>query len=256
MRSSKHIELSEQPETVELSAAPTQLSAGKGAFCALDTQGTVACWGDLCPGMEEPQCTPTRMKLSDVRAIASMCGIVGKQRELHCWGGRDGWQSVEDRGCKNTRVRNIQHVKQLAVGVSSGLALTDEGDVYYWGDAHAGGIADIGSAVRAAESISMEHAVQQGNTGASFEGQAPEVSVEPSRHVDAKSRFELAPKRLPRLPGVRAVIASGHYNCLELDAKGPYCEFVLGRVPFRIENVWPNVHFDPGRAGSLDEVRP
>lgn len=256
MRSGKYIELSEQPETVRLSAAPTQLSAGNGAFCALDKQGAVTCWGDLCPGLDEPQCTPTRMKVSDVRAIASMCGIVGKQRELHCWAGRDGWQSVDNRGCKNTRVRNIQHVKQLAVGVASGLALTDEGDVYYWGDAHAGGIPDIGSAVRAPESISMEHAVQQGNTGASFEGQAPEVSVEPSRQVDARSRFELAPKRLPHLPGVQAVIASGHYNCLVLDAKGPYCEFVLGRVPFRIENVWPNVHFDAGRAGSLDEVRP
>ncbi|HET8937333.1 MAG TPA: hypothetical protein VFN67_28015 [Polyangiales bacterium] len=108
--------------------------------------------------------------------------------------------------------------------------------------------------MRAPEMISLEHAVQQGNAGASFEDQAPEVSIEPSRRVDARSRFELAPKRLPNVPGVRAVIASGHYNCLELDGKGHYCEFVLGRVPFRIENVWPNVHFDPGRAGSLDAL--
>ena len=51
------------------------------------------------------------------------------------------------------------------------------------------------------------------------------------------------------------MIASGHYNCLELDSKGAYCEYVLGRVPFRLENAWPDVRYDPGRAGSLDQLR-
>lgn len=189
----------------------------------------------VCADFHGPQCTPTRMKLSGVRAIASMCAIVGKERELHCWAGGDGWQSADaNRSCVDMRLRNVQHVKQLAVGASSGLALTDEGDVYFWGNAHAGAIADIGYEAHAPEIISLEHAGQRGNTGASFEDQAPEVQIEPSRPVDFSARFALAPKQLPSVPGVRGVIASGHYNCLELDSKGAYCEYVLGRVPFRL----------------------
>ena len=256
MRPERLIELSEELETIELPAEPIQLSAGMGTRCALDRQGAVTCWGDICRGYTEPQCTPTRIKLSGVTAIASMCGIVGKERELHCWTGRDGWQTSDyadtSNGCADTRVRNIKHVKQLAVGASSGLALTDEGHVYYWGDAHSGGIANIGHDAWAAETISLAHAVQQGNTGASFEAQAPEVSLGPMRRVYHRPRFELAPVRLPSVPGVRGVIASGHYNCLELDEAGPYCEFVLGRVPFHLEEVWPTVRFDAGRRGSLE----
>ena len=252
MRNERLIELSEEPETVELPAVPVQLSAGMGTWCALDQQGTVSCWGDICRGFVEPRCAPKRMKLTGVRAIASLCGIVGKDRELHCWTARDAWQTPESadvaaNGCKETRVRNIKHVKQLAVGASSGIALTDEGHIYYWGDAHAGGIVDIGREVQAPATISLDHAAHQGVTGASFEDRAPEVSVGAIRRAHTTQRFELAPERVPSVPGVKGVLASGHYNCLELDAGGPYCELVLGRVPFKLQDVWPTVRFDPGR---------
>lgn len=250
MRLKGFIELTEELETIELPVEPIQLSAGMGTWCALDRQGAVTCWGDICRGFVEPQCTPMRMKLSGVAAIASMCAIVGKERELHCWTGRDGWQTLESdidvaSGCTDTRVRNIKHVRQLAIGASSGLALTDEGQVYYWGDAHAGGITDSGHGLRIPETISLDHAVRQGHDGASFEELVPEVSGGPTHRVYGRHRFALAPVRVPSVPGVRGVIASGHYNCLELDKAGPYCELVLGHVPFRLEDVWPAVRFAP-----------
>lgn len=249
MRSQK-IELTEEPETVDLASEPVQLSAGMGAWCALDKQGAVTCWGEICRGFVEPECTPKRLPLRDVHAIASLCAIVGRDRELHCWTGRDGWQTPEradaSNSCAVTRLRTVKHVKQLAVGVSSGLVLTDEGHVYYWGDAHAGGIADIGAELHAPETISLDHAIQQGSARPSFEATVPEVSAGRTRRVHRSKRYELAPERLPSIPGVKGVIASGHYNCLERD-EGPYCEFVLSRVPFRLNDVWPTVSFAPVR---------
>lgn len=254
MRADQTIELSEEPHTVSLPTEPIQVSAGSGTWCVLDREGQVRCWGDICRGYCEPQCTPTRIKLNGARAIASLCAVTGKERALHCWTRRDAWQTTEaaedvDHGCAVTRVQNIKHVKQLAIGASSGLALTDEGHIYYWGDAHGGGIVDLGHhrELHAPAVVSLDHAVQQGYMGASFKAQTPEVFSGELREVSGSGRFALSPVRLPSVPGATGVIASGHYNCLEIEGSAPLCEFVLGRVPFRLEEVWPGVRFD-GRA--------
>ena len=254
--SQRIIRLSEEPQTIELQVKPIQISAGQGAFCVLDGRGEVTCWGDMCRGHVDHACMlPTRMPVRDVQAIASLCGIVGKEREVECWGGRDAWQTPESSAdsknyCKPSRLRSVKHVKQLAVGYSSGLVLTDEGAVYHWGDGHAGDLLSLGRDVEAAQTISMDHARQQGDFGAAFEEPKPEVRIGPSKPVSGSRRFSLAPRRLPHVPSVKGVIASGHYDCLELADGGPLCEFVLGRVPFRLEQVWPSVRFDAGRSSA------
>jgi hypothetical protein len=253
-RSGDLLVYSEDPVLLELQSEPIQLSASGVAWCALDRQGFVTCWGETCPHVPHRSCTPKRVAIDGVRAIASQCGIVGDDRQLHCWATNDGWQSSKSSAasrCAPTRMRNVQRVKQLSIGQSYGLALTDEGQVYYWGEGHVGDIQAIGRDVEAAQTISLAH-VRSRDYGSSFEI-IPEVS-EPHAPVSRPHRFDLAPKRLPSLPGTRVtgVIASEHYSCLKLAEGGPYCEFVLGRVPFRLEQVWPSVRFDDGRRGMLE----
>jgi hypothetical protein len=248
--------VTDPPAKVSIISDVVQLSASGDTRCALDKRGDVICWGHTWDDHCGWRCQRPKRMLRNASAIAGLCGIAGKQREVYCWGGRDGGQSGEyDRGpesyCKATKLRGLKDVKQIAVGAWSGLALTSEGEVYYWGESHTGGILDLGNEIQAPDEISLEHALKHGELDVGPVKPKPEVVAKTPRARTEYKRYRLAPLRLPHVDGVRGLISSGHYDCLELEQGGPLCEFVLGRQPFHLEKIWPSVRFDSGRGDSV-----
>jgi hypothetical protein len=59
-------------------------------------------------------------------------------------------------------------------------------------------------------------------------------------------RMNVALTRVAQGSDVRDVMVSGHQTCLRLGSGKVRCEWLLGKLPFDLREVWPDVEFDPG----------
>jgi alpha-tubulin suppressor-like RCC1 family protein len=176
-----------------------QLTAAGSERCALDRQGQVSCWTLARP-------TPTRVAgLERVAAIAAgrsfTCAIVEPQRDVRCWG------LPETAGV--VRIPQLDHVRQIALGHSFGVALTDAGAVYHWGPYQYG-----------------EGATKQAAANA--------------------TQFPLEPVRAASHLKVRKLVVTGSTTCFELESGELTCERIMSKLPFHIREVLPAVTFDMG----------
>jgi alpha-tubulin suppressor-like RCC1 family protein len=235
--------LSEEPVTIPLSVHAVQVTATVDARCVLDTEAQVTCWGNVCRGDDDPLgARPRRMaQLGRASAIAAnlafTCAVVEPERQIRCWGYADYGQTSaaankqEGRhDCQVGSIRHVKHVKQLALGELSGAALTEDGNVWFWGRTHYGGARQLGSAV-------------DSNVRVRFDGDLLPV-VDPPLPAQKPKRFDQEPVRVARDQRVQTLMLSNNYMCLELTGGEVLCEWMLSRTPNRIQEVWPAVRFE------------
>jgi alpha-tubulin suppressor-like RCC1 family protein len=220
--------------TVAFAGDAVQISEADGGWCALDKLGYVTCWASTCG--DYMSSAPRRMPIEQVSSISGNCALVGSMREVYCWHSRDGRPGagdIKDDVCAIHKIRHLKHVKQLASVATYGLALTDEGAVYHWGEYHHGGIRDFGKKFdkRKFPLVFGHYAV-------------PEIGV--AHENSAWLHTSRSAQRVASGLKVRALLATEHYTCLELENGEPYCEWLLSQTPFRIQDVWPSARIDSG----------
>lgn len=221
--------VSERPLTVSQLEDVTQVGSHRDGFCALDTRGSVQCWG-LTDPWHHPDAQPHRLPIDNVVALDGSCAIVGESREVLCWEPKDSEES-ESEPLSVHRVRGIKRVKQLGGLGEQAFALTDDGALYHWGVYHHGGVRDMGRKIQ-----TRKYPVQFGYYAVPEFGRTMPTAT----WVHSSD----TPKRVASRLKIRAVVASEQYTCVELESGEPYCEWLLGQAPFHLQEVWPRVRFD------------
>jgi hypothetical protein len=117
------------------------VACGSGFSCALQSNGLVACWGDLNPP-DVARGTPFPLEgLEDAVELtagreASACAR-RKHGEVSCWGSNtEGQLGATDgvRSSKPVPIPGLESVKQVTMGQRHGCALLISGRVMCWGD--------------------------------------------------------------------------------------------------------------------------
>jgi hypothetical protein len=156
-------------------------------------------------------------------------------------GGRTGeLQSrlgVGGAGDPPERLGKLRNVKKLAMGMYFGVALTESGEVYHWGDFTYGGVRHFGRAIQKDVTYDIEKGIR------------PVAHGVPDERGEKRLNVRLT--RVARGYDVRDVIVSGHHTCLRLGDGRLLCEWLLGKMPFDIREVWPDVAFEAGEEISI-----
>ena len=124
----------------------THVAMSASDVCVLLANGSLECWGDnhsgqlgpnaLFGGDYTPQAIPNLLGVQQVSVVGSwLCAL--HSSTVSCWGdnyyGQLG-QVVNDQSSQaNPLPIALPAVKQIALGVTGGCALTKKGDVYCWG---------------------------------------------------------------------------------------------------------------------------
>jgi alpha-tubulin suppressor-like RCC1 family protein len=172
------------------------------------------------------------------------CAVVAPDRDIRCWGlpevKQTDWDSALPRSDHALQtvvpLAGVKHVKQLELGERFGIAVTDRGEVFYWGASHADDVRDIGKP-------------RLNNGRLKFASTLEPQYRDPLEQelVVQLAPLDLKVERVEINHEVRRVIVSGYYTCLVLADGGPWCEWTLNRTPFRIQELWPSVRFELGR---------
>jgi alpha-tubulin suppressor-like RCC1 family protein len=135
-----------------------EVSSGSAHVCALDTSGTVRCWGDGSRGAlglgdlrnrGDRSLPPGRVGLRSVLAIdaggSHTCAVLG-DRTLRCWGnnssGQLGQGDTDTRGDEPDEVERLPAIElgdgvdivEISAGLRHTCALLQNGSVKCWGD--------------------------------------------------------------------------------------------------------------------------
>ncbi|MFZ5471238.1 MAG: RCC1 domain-containing protein [Myxococcota bacterium] len=125
----------------EGAARVTSVACGSGFSCALQSDGLVACWGDLNPPDIERN-TPFPLEGLDdaVELTSGQEGSACARRrngEVSCWGSNaEGQLGRTDmpRSSRPVPIPNLKSVKQVSMGQRHGCAVLVDGRVMCWGD--------------------------------------------------------------------------------------------------------------------------
>jgi hypothetical protein len=126
----------------------TGLAAGSAHACALLTDGTVRCWGanyrgQLGDGTTTFRSVPVKVEgLSDAVAIVAgdrhTCAL-RREGTVWCWGANDLGQlgsaddAIDAHSSRPIAIARLADVKAMAAGQAHTLAVTNRGELYFWG---------------------------------------------------------------------------------------------------------------------------
>lgn len=119
------------------------VSAGEGYTCALDTEGSVYCWGE---GIDSEVYSPLKVDLGDIEAVSinvkgkNAC-VLDSLNKIFCWGRNfrgqlgDGTENDSSTPVEVNMSGALKDKTITSVGTGSNFtcAIDNAGDVYCWG---------------------------------------------------------------------------------------------------------------------------
>ncbi|MCA8836463.1 MAG: hypothetical protein K8963_01230, partial [Proteobacteria bacterium] len=123
----------------------TQVNAGDGHTCAINTTGELYCWGRGFAGRlglndANNRMTPTKVgnatNWTQVNATVEHTCAINTAGELYCWGlGRDGRLGLNDTDNRTipTKVGNATNWTQVSAGTDHTCTINTTGELYCWG---------------------------------------------------------------------------------------------------------------------------